>query len=190
MAGWLPANPGNISTASSDCMGESQRQYVVFHCLWPDVSTTQLVVTEVSSQQYLLGLRVIAFRDLLCHDQGLFPSPGPSPINPHPRCGPQSIGLVSLHLLGATSLVDLRRACLVAPPWCDGLVALRRCTSLVLRFVASLARDVLGLMNQMNVVAINLCSQLQSSPISFHNLTCFTGLDDKLVALKKSEVRS
>ena len=64
-----------------------------------------------------LCMRVIAFRDLLCRDQGSFPGPGPSPINPHPGCGPRSIRLL-LHLFGASNLDGA-----------SGDVALRRRTS-------------------------------------------------------------
>ena len=168
IAGWLPANPGNISTASSDCMGESQRQCVVFHCMWPDLhcmwSPRNNICCVITSTHHRIQ-RSSPPGDLPCRDQGLFPSLGPSPIDPHPGCGPRSIGLVgrtssahpTLHLFGASD---------VAPLWCHS-------------HFSSQPRwpdEQLGLTNQMNIVAIgpHLC-QSQSSLLltleAIHSLT-------------------
>ena len=93
--GWQPANPGNMNMSPCDCASSQQCLLGCCHnnICWAVISTMSV---GLSLQRQLLGLRIIAFRDLLCHDQGLFPSLGPSSIDPHTGCGPRSIGLVVL----------------------------------------------------------------------------------------------
>ena len=82
--------------------------------------------------------------DILCRDQGLFPSPGPSPINPHPGCGPRSIGLCfQLHLL-------CFRRCTSCGRW-HLLGAFCRTSWALLPWPRW---PTLGLMNQMNIAIV------------------------------------
>ena len=133
----------------------------------------------LSSRQCLLGccLNNVCWacasshvRDLLCCDQGLIPSPGPSPIDPHHRRGPRSIGLhctssarQTSHLFGASDITS----------------------HLFGASYRSLAGQIMGLINQINIVAINLHLWLQSGLVSFCSLTHFTGLVNKLLHSKR-----
>ena len=114
-------------------------------------------------------------------------------------CGPRSIGLTLCNLLGVSFRCTLMgvsfrapRGCLLlCTTWVSPFVHLlgvkpRECRTLrAPAFVASLAEASLGLMNQMNVVMINLHSWPQSSLISFHSLTHFASLINKLLHSKE-----